>query len=58
MGSGKLLCCGSSLFLKNRFGIGYNITFVKKNSDIDSNSIAKFVQRIIPEAAILSDASS
>ena len=22
---------GSSLFLKNRFGVGYRITFVKKN---------------------------
>lgn len=30
MGKGQLLCIGSSLFLKNRFGLGYKITFVKK----------------------------
>jgi ATP-binding cassette subfamily A (ABC1) protein 3 len=29
MGKGKLLCCGSSLFLKNKFGVGYSITFIK-----------------------------
>jgi len=28
---GELKCIGSSLFLKNRFGIGYKLTFVKKN---------------------------
>jgi|Transcript_31052 ATP-binding cassette subfamily A (ABC1) protein 3 len=27
---GELKCIGSSLFLKNRFGLGYKITFVKK----------------------------
>ena len=26
MGNGKLLCCGSSIFLKNQFGVGYNLT--------------------------------
>ncbi|EGR32681.1 hypothetical protein IMG5_074470, partial [Ichthyophthirius multifiliis] len=26
MGEGKLICCGSSVFLKNRFGVGYNLT--------------------------------
>lgn len=36
MGNGQLLCCGSSIFLKNQFGIGYNITFVKNNSQTDS----------------------
>ena len=25
------MCLGSSLFLKNRFGVGYRITLVKKN---------------------------
>lgn len=26
MGEGKLICCGSSVFLKNNFGVGYNLT--------------------------------
>jgi ATP-binding cassette subfamily A (ABC1) protein 3 len=29
MGGGKLITCGSSIYLKNKFGVGYNITFVK-----------------------------
>jgi ATP-binding cassette, subfamily A (ABC1), member 3 len=48
MGSGKLLCCGSSIFLKNRFGIGYNITFVKHSSQSDASAIVRTVQRFIP----------
>ena len=30
IGQGKLLCLGSSLFLKNRYGAGYKLTMVKK----------------------------
>ena len=29
MANGKITCMGSSIFLKNRFGIGYNLTIVK-----------------------------
>jgi ATP-binding cassette subfamily A (ABC1) protein 3 len=29
MAEGKLVCEGSSLFLKKRFGVGYNMTVVK-----------------------------
>lgn len=34
MCKGTLQCIGSSLFLKNRFGVGYKLTFVKKNSKV------------------------
>lgn len=30
MADGKLLCLGSSLFLKNRYGAGYKLSFAKK----------------------------
>lgn len=33
MVEGKLICLGSSLFLKNRFGVGYNLTIVKNTKD-------------------------
>lgn len=36
MGEGELICCGSSVFLKNTFGIGYNLTIVKKDITEDS----------------------
>jgi ATP-binding cassette, subfamily A (ABC1), member 3 len=31
MAGGVVKCCGSSLFLKNRFGIGYNLVIAKKD---------------------------
>lgn len=31
MAGGRLVCLGSSLFLKNRYGVGYNLTFAKKS---------------------------
>ena len=30
MAEGKVQCCGSSLFLKNRFGFGYNLSLSRK----------------------------
>jgi ATP-binding cassette subfamily A (ABC1) protein 3 len=33
MTDGQLICLGSSLFLKNRFGVGYNLTMVKKSKE-------------------------
>jgi ATP-binding cassette subfamily A (ABC1) protein 3 len=33
MSGGQLICLGSSLFLKNRFGVGYNVTMVKKSKE-------------------------
>ncbi len=29
--SGKLVCCGSSLFLKSLYGVGYYLTLVKND---------------------------
>ena len=31
MTAGKMTCLGSSMFLKNRFGVGYVMTIVKTN---------------------------
>ena len=30
MAEGSVQCCGSSLFLKNRFGVGYNLVLAKQ----------------------------
>lgn len=29
-----MTCCGSSIYLKNKFGVGYNITFVKESNAV------------------------
>ena len=33
MASGKIRCCGTSLFLKKQYGTGYTLTAVKQNDD-------------------------
>lgn len=52
MGEGKIRCCGSSLFLKSKFGTGYKINMVK---DRDSNyrDIMKFVGEYINNPNLL-----
>ncbi|KMQ94889.1 atp-binding cassette sub-family a member 2-like protein [Lasius niger] len=39
---GKLRCCGSSLFLKNKFGIGYHLTLV-----LEGNAREHAINRIV-----------
>ena len=58
MGSGKLICCGSSEFLKERFGVGYNLTIVKSDNNVDSNKLIEFIKSIIPSSNVLSNVSS
>ena len=43
MCKGKLQCIGSSLFLKNRFGLGYKVTFVKKKAKVHPG-LTKYLQ--------------
>lgn len=46
---GKLRCCGSSLFLKNKFGIGYHLTLVLDGVGRE-NAIARLVNAHVPKA--------
>ncbi|XP_077241690.1 ATP-binding cassette A1 isoform X2 [Tasmannia lanceolata] len=53
MANGSLRCCGSSLFLKHRYGVGYTLTLVKT---LPSASVAAdIVRRHVPSATRLSD---
>ena len=56
MGDGKLRCCGSSLFLKRAFGVGYNMT-IEKNAVVlfDSARMSELVLSHIPSATLLTD---
>ena len=61
MSEGRLNCLGSPLFLKNRFGVGYNLTIVKKigvNSPEHSRKIKNIVDSHIENNRLLSDASA
>ena len=57
MGGGKLKCCGSSLYLKNAYGVGYNLTLEKERAnDFDQDKVSNLVKSLVAEASILSDA--
>ena len=57
LSDGELCCAGSSLFLKNRYGAGYNLTIVQKN-ECNISKVHETIRRIVPEAIILSDVGS
>lgn len=58
MGDGQMICCGSSIYLKNKYGVGYNITFVKESIDVNSNHIIDIVKKYIPDAKVLSNVAT
>jgi ATP-binding cassette subfamily A (ABC1) protein 3 len=55
---GQLRCCGSPLYLKNRFGVGYYLNLVKEAglmSAEHSKRVTQFVQRHVPSAVVMND---
>ena len=58
MGDGKMLCCGSSVFLKNQFGVGYSITFTKSSPDLDSTPIIQTIKKYVPDCQILTNVAT
>lgn len=59
MAEGELQCCGSALFLKNRFGAGYRITCARQKGiparPAGGDSVADVVMRHVPQAEVLTD---
>mmetsp|Transcript_38642 Transcript_38642/g.28519 ORF Transcript_38642/g.28519 Transcript_38642/m.28519 type:complete len:119 (+) Transcript_38642:190-546(+) len=56
MARGQVKCCGSSLFLKNRFGVGFNLV-IEKTVRKPLPSLDKFILDHIPEAIKLQEVS-
>ena len=57
MAEGKVVCTGSSLFLKNRYGVGYNLVIAKKDRDLAPN-IDKFIMERIDNVKKMQEVSS
>jgi ATP-binding cassette, subfamily A (ABC1), member 3 len=57
MAGGNIKCCGGSLFLKKRYGVGYNLIIAKENKD-PNPEIDTFVHERIQSAIKLSEVSS
>uniref|UniRef100_H3GK29 ABC transporter domain-containing protein n=1 Tax=Phytophthora ramorum TaxID=164328 RepID=H3GK29_PHYRM len=58
MAEGQLRCCGSSLFLKNRYGAGYNFTLVKSSdpaAPCKETQLQSLVTSRVPTAKVLSN---
>ncbi|XP_064606780.1 phospholipid-transporting ATPase ABCA3-like [Liolophura sinensis] len=51
MAEGVIKCCGTSLFLKNKYGSGYHLTLVKKDG-CDVHGIQELITSHIPTAAV------
>ncbi|KAF8768213.1 ATP-binding cassette sub-family A member 3 like protein [Argiope bruennichi] len=54
MAEGELQCCGSPMFLKQKFGTGYHLHVVK-DQDFDLQALTLLIQKYIPEASLRSE---
>eukprot|EP01083_Nonionella_stella_P105740 304346_1 len=57
MSDGVLQCCGDSLFLKSRFGIGYTFTLVKRDCNIDLGPVLDVLTKHVPDLSVVSTAA-
>ena len=57
MAEGRVQCLGSSLFLKNRYGVGYNLVISKKSRG-PNPLIDQFIQKNLSNAKKMQEVSS
>lgn len=48
MGEGRLITCGSSLFLKEKFGCGYDLTVVGKHQNVNFGAMKEVIRARVP----------
>lgn len=51
MAGGRIICLGSSLFLKDRFGVGYNMNIVKLDKK-ENTEMLKYLKENLGEEVI------
>ena len=54
MAEGRLKCCGSSLYLKNKYGAGYHLT-IAKQAGCDDDQLEATIKLHVPTAVVLSN---
>ncbi|XP_058142595.1 phospholipid-transporting ATPase ABCA3 [Dasypus novemcinctus] len=57
MAKGELQCCGSSLFLKKKYGAGYHLALVKE-PHCDPEAVSRLVHLHVPSATLESSAGA
>ncbi len=55
MSFGRIMTLGSSIFLKNRFGTGYELTIVKSNENINNSEIESLLKNHCPNTEFEAD---
>ena len=53
MADGKVQCCGTSMFLKKRFGIGYDLRLTKNQGTQTTDYVELFIKQRIPGARLI-----
>lgn len=51
MAGGELQCCGSSFFLKKKYGAGYSL-IMEKTLGCDVNKVTNLLRRHIPQIEV------
>jgi hypothetical protein len=54
MSEGNIKCCGSPMFLKNRFGAGYQLR-ISKGQNFNKASVEETLHKYLPEARLHSE---
>lgn len=54
MAEGQIKCCGSSLFLKNKYGVGYHMAVVKA-TNCNVSMVTNVVKEYVPSAQLESN---
>jgi ATP-binding cassette subfamily A (ABC1) protein 3 len=57
MAKGQMMCLGSSLFLKKRFGAGYKLTMVKATKE-KNTQLQKYLEQNLGPAELIQEVSS
>ena len=55
MTGGKMTCLGSSMFLKSRFGVGYVMTIVKNNPNLNTRIMPYMREKLGPDVTKLTE---
>jgi ATP-binding cassette subfamily A (ABC1) protein 3 len=58
MSAGSLVCLGSSMFLKRKYGVGYNMTMLKTSKEPNDLVMPYFVRKLGPECKKISEIQS
>lgn len=54
MSEGRLICCGSSLFLKNRFQVGTKLIVQQSANESNRHELHQFLTKLDPEMEMVS----